>query len=104
MTGISPPFAKLTDLVTCRVLPGRVTPHALVAKVVGTPGGGRGGGPDADPHDRCAGAGDGRTPAPRSGGGGRAGGDGSHRGRRVRGHVDPGPVRWRRGRPGTRRL
>ena len=80
MTGISPPFAKLTVLVTRRVLPGRATPHALVAKVVGTSGGGREGGPDAGPHDRCAGAGDGRAPAPRSGGGRRAGGDGPHRG------------------------
>jgi hypothetical protein len=34
MTGISPPFAKLTVLVTRRVLPGRATPHAFVAKVV----------------------------------------------------------------------
>src|SRR6478609_1479715 len=50
MTGISPPFAKLTVLVTCRVLPGRATPHALIAKVVGTSGVGRGGGPDAGPH------------------------------------------------------
>src|SRR4051812_30372407 len=34
MTGISPPFAKLTVLVTRRVLPRRATPHAFVAKVV----------------------------------------------------------------------
>src|SRR3954454_1021239 len=34
MTGISPPFAKFTVLVTRRVLPGCATPHAFVAKVV----------------------------------------------------------------------
>src|SRR3954471_4752853 len=34
MTGISPPFAKFTVLVTRRVLPGRTTPHAFFAKVV----------------------------------------------------------------------
>src|SRR6185437_2428964 len=34
MTGMSPPFAKFTVLVTRRVLPGRTTPHAFVAKVV----------------------------------------------------------------------
>src|SRR6478672_5543270 len=34
MTGISPPFAKFTVLVTRRVLPGRTTLHAFVAKMV----------------------------------------------------------------------
>jgi hypothetical protein len=37
MTGISPPLAKLTVLVTRRVLPGRGTPHPFVAKLVLSP-------------------------------------------------------------------
>jgi hypothetical protein len=34
MTGMSPPFANFTVVVTRRVLPGRATPYAFVAKVV----------------------------------------------------------------------